>query len=87
MSETRTAICPVTLTGADYRRIHDTCHQAALLWDRAVDWVHAEWKTGGNPDKYEIQSFLTSIPEEDRPLHAHTTEILAHDLYDAIKTS
>ncbi|EQD31199.1 transposase, IS605 OrfB family [mine drainage metagenome] len=87
LDQIRTAVCPVTLTGADYRRTHDACHQAALLWDQAVDWVHAEWKTGGNPGKYEIQSFLTSIPQEERPLHAHTTEILAHDLYEAIKTS
>lgn len=87
LDQIRTAVCPVNLTGADYRRTHDACHQAALLWDRAVDWVHAEWKTGGRPGKYDIQSFLTSIPQEDRPLHAHTTEILAHDLYEAIKTS
>jgi len=44
LDQTRTAICPVTLTGADYRRVHDACHQAALLWNQAVDWLHAEWK-------------------------------------------
>ena len=87
LDQVRTAVCPVTLTGADYRRAHDACHQAALLWNQAVDWVHAEWERGGNPDKYEIQSFLTSIPQEERSLHVHTTEILAHDLYEAIKTS
>ncbi|MHB8263121.1 MAG: hypothetical protein ACYDGY_05150, partial [Acidimicrobiales bacterium] len=87
MSEIRTAVYPVTLNGADYRRTHDACHTAALLWDQAVDWVHGEWKAGRSPHKYDIQSFLTSIPLENRPLHAHTTEIIAHDLYEAITTS
>jgi putative transposase len=82
----RVAICPLTLTGADYRRAHEACHQAALLWNRAVNWVHTEWKAGNNPEKYEIQSFLTSLPRDERPLHAHTTEIVAHDLYEAIRT-
>ncbi|MHB8264143.1 MAG: RNA-guided endonuclease InsQ/TnpB family protein [Acidimicrobiales bacterium] len=87
MSEIRTAVYPVTLNGADYRRTHDACHTVALLWNRAVDWVHVEWKAGHSPRKYEIQSFLTSIPLGMRPLHAHTTEIIAHDLYEAITTS
>ncbi|MHB8190253.1 MAG: hypothetical protein ACYDHP_07530, partial [Ferrimicrobium sp.] len=52
-----------------------------------MDWVHAEWKVKRSPGKYDIQSFLTSVPHQDRPLHAHTTEILAHDLYEAITTA
>ncbi|MCL5445031.1 MAG: zinc ribbon domain-containing protein [Actinobacteria bacterium] len=83
----RTAIVPVTLSGANYRRAHDAHHTAALLWDQAVDWVHAEWKAKRSPGKYDIQSFLTSIAQEQRPLHAHTTEAIAHDLHEAIKTS
>ena len=76
----RTAIVPVTLAGASYRLAHDACHRAALLWNQAVDWVHAEWETGGQPGRYDIQSFLNSLPRQDRHLHAHTTEIIAHDL-------
>jgi hypothetical protein len=87
MPEIRTAIYPITLSGANYRRTHDACHQAALLWNQAVDWVHSKWKAGCNPGKYDIQSFLTSLPPENRLLHAHTTEAIAHDLYEAIKTS
>jgi putative transposase len=87
MPEIRTAIYPITLSGADYRRTHDACHQAALLWNQAVNWIHTEWQTGRRPGKYDIQSFLTSLPPENRPLHAHTTEAIAHDLYEAIKTS
>ncbi len=61
---------------------------AALLWNQAVDWVHAEWKADhNNLSKYDIQHFLTALPLENRPLHAHTTEIIAHDLYEAIRTS
>ena len=78
---------PVTLAGASYRLAHDACHRAALLWNQAVDWVHAEWETGGQPGRYDIQSFLNSLPRQDRPLHAHTTEIIAHDLDEAIATS
>ncbi len=83
----RTAIVPVTLSGADYRRAHDAHHIAAGLWDQAVDWVHGEWKVKHNPGKYDIRAFLTSIPREQRPLHAHTTEAIGYDLYEAIKTS
>ena len=87
MTIMRTAIIPVTLSGSDYRRAHDAAHHSAILWNRSVDWVHSEWKNKRSPGKYDIQHFLTSLAPEDRPLHAHTTEIIAHDLYDAITTS
>ena len=84
----RTAILPVTLSGVDYRRAHDAHHIAAGLWDQELDWVHGEWKAKHNPRKYDIRAFLTSIPREQRPpLHAHTTEAIGYDLYEAIKTS
>ena len=83
----RAAIVPVTLSGADYRRAHDAHHIAAGLWDQEVDWVHGEWKAKHNPGKYDIRAFLTSIPREQRPLHAHSTEAIGYDLYEAIKTS
>ncbi len=83
----RTAIIPVTLSGASYRLAHDSCHSAALLWNQGVDWVHAQWKAERSPSKYDIQSFLNSLPLQDRPLHTHTTEIIAHDLDEAIATS
>ena len=84
---TRTAICPVTLSEVDYRRAHAAHHLAAGLWDQAVYWVHGEWNLARNPGKYDIGAFLTSIPREDRPLHAHSTEAIAYDIYEAIKTS
>ena len=85
--EYRTAIVHVTLTGSSYRLAHDSCHAAALLWNQAVDFVHGEWKAKRSPSKYAIQAHLNSLDRQDRPLHAHTTEIITHDLHEAIKTS
>ena len=87
MTIMRTAVIPISLSGGDYRIAHDAAHTAANLYNQAVDWVHAEWKAGRLPNKYDIRAFLTSIPLKDRPLHAHTTESIAYDLYEAIKTS
>ena len=84
---TRTAVVPVRLNGASYRLAHGACHTAALLWDRSVDWVHDEWRQRRSPNDCDIRSFLTSLPKEERPLHAHTTEAIAYDLHEAIKTS
>lgn len=84
---TRTAVVYVAFSGGDYRLAHGACHTAALLWGMAVDWAHAEWGQGRNPGKYDVQHFLMSLPRQERPLHSHTTEIIAHDLYEAIRTS
>ena len=83
----RTSIIPVTLSGSDYRRAHEGAHCSAVLWNQAVDWVHSEWKSKRSPGKYDIRAFLTSLAPEERPLHAHTTEAIAYDLYEAITTS
>ena len=85
--QTRTAVRPVTLTGDAYRRAHEAAHLAAGLWNQAVQWTRDEWGAGRQPGPYDIQSFLTAIPAAERPLHAHTTEMIAHDLWDAITTS
>ena len=52
-----------------------------------MDFVHGEWKAKRSPSKYDIQAHLNSLDRQDRPLHAHSTEIIAHDLHEAIKTS
>ena len=83
----RSAKVPVTLSGHDYRRAHDACHSAAGLWNQAVDWVHAEWRGGRSPGKYDIRKLLTTMSASERPLHAHSTEAIAYDLHEAIKTS
>ncbi len=86
-TEHRTAIVPISLSGASYRLAHDSCYSAALLWNQAVDFVQGEWKAKRSPSKYDIQRFLNSLDRQERPLHAHTTETIAHDLHEAITTS
>ena len=49
--------------------------------------MHAEWKAKHNPGKYDIRTFLTSLSREQLALHAHSTETIAHDLYETIKPS
>lgn len=86
MEQTRTAIVPIRLTGAAYRQAHAACHQAAALWNQAVDFLHAEWKAGRHPSRYDLRAFLTGLAAADRPLHAHTTEAIAYDLHEAVQT-
>lgn len=85
--QTRTALVPVCLSAGPYRQAHDACHTAASLWNAAVDWVHAQWREDRNPSKYEVRAHLTSLPRDERPLHAHTTETVAYDLHEAIRTA
>ena len=83
----RTAICPVRLSNGDYRRAHEAAHIAAEIWNKSVAWTRSEWAEVRNPSKYDIQKFITSLPSDERPLHAHTSEGIAHDLHDAIVTA
>ena len=53
MEHTRTAIVPIRLMGAAYRQAHAACHQAAALWNQAVDFLHAEWRVGRDPSRYD----------------------------------
>lgn len=84
--ELRTATVVVSLTGASYRLAHDAAHQLAQLWNTAVDWVHAQWREDRSPDKKAIRKHLTSLPRTERPFHAHSTEAVAYDLFEAIET-
>lgn len=84
--ELRTATVVVSLTGASYRLAHDAAHQLAQLWNIAVDWVHAQWREDRSPDKKAIRKHLTSLPRTERPFHAHSTEAVAYDLFEAIET-
>jgi hypothetical protein len=83
-----TAVAFVTMSRGDNCRAHDACQADAGLWNRAVNWVPAEWNSGNSPLKYDILHFLTALPVEIRPLHVYaTTEIIAHDLSGAITIS
>lgn len=88
ISQFRTAIVPVTLSAADYRRAHDACHVAAQVWNLCVGWVRAQWTLGPghDPGKYDIQKFVSTISPADRPIHTHSAQAVAHDLAEAIQT-
>ncbi|MGW5433776.1 RNA-guided endonuclease InsQ/TnpB family protein [Streptomyces sp. NPDC004059] len=83
----RTAIVPVWLNRADHLRAHDACHAAAGLWNQSVSWLRGQWEAGETPGKEDVRRFVTSLPSEDRPFHAHTAQAVAYDLWDAVATS
>jgi putative transposase len=82
----RTAIVPVRLTGTTYRAAHTAAHAAAEIWNNAVEWVHATWADGLDPDVWAIKKYLLTLTPHERPLHTHTTQEIAFDLADAIAT-
>ncbi|MER5224247.1 transposase [Streptomyces flaveus] len=79
-----TAVVPVWLNRAAHERAHEACHASALLWNRTVSWVREEWAAGRSPGREDIRRYVTSLPGEVRPLHAHTAQAVAYDLADAI---
>ncbi|WP_225100893.1 zinc ribbon domain-containing protein [Streptomyces sp. CoH27] len=79
-----TAVVPVWLNRANHERAHEACHTSALLWNRTLAWVRDEWKTGRSPGREDIRRYVTSLPAEVRPIHAHTAQAVAYDLADAI---
>lgn len=81
----RTAIVPVTLSAADYRRAHDAAHKAGLAWNQLVDFQRTHWATHHvDPTLKELRHFVCSL---GLPLHAHTKQALCDDLQDAVATS
>ena len=83
----RTAIVPLWLNRADHVRAHEGCHAAAGLWNQTVAWLRSEWEQGETPNKEDVRRFVTSLPSEARPFHAHTAQAIAYDLWDAVTTS
>ena len=83
----RTAVVPVWLNRRDHVRAHEGCHAAAGLWNKTVAWLRGQWEQGETPDKEDVRRFVTSLPSEARPFHAHTAQAIAYDLWDAVATS
>jgi hypothetical protein len=81
-----TAVVPVHLPFNQHLAAHEACHAAALLWNRTVDWRHAQWRAKESPKKEDIRRLVTSLPAEARPFHAHTAQAIAYDLSDALVT-
>ncbi|MGP3922344.1 RNA-guided endonuclease InsQ/TnpB family protein [Streptomyces sp. 8N616] len=83
----RTQIVPVRLNRADHARAHAACHAAALLWNSTVGWLHDQWRQGRAPRREDVRRYVTSLPAEQRPLHAHTAQAVAYDVDDAVRTA
>src|SRR5262245_47580873 len=75
----RTAMVPVWLNRADHVRAHEGCHAAAGLWNQAVAWLRGQWDAGETPSKEDVRRYVTSLPVEARPFHAHTAQAIAYD--------
>ncbi|MFJ8138571.1 zinc ribbon domain-containing protein [Streptomyces sp. NPDC096013] len=86
-SRVLTAVVPVWLNRAEHERAHQACHASALLWNRVVAWVRGEWAEGRSPGREDMRRYVTALPSEDRPLHAHTSQAVAYDLADVIATA
>ncbi|GGJ65275.1 RNA-guided endonuclease InsQ/TnpB family protein [Streptomyces brasiliensis] len=83
----RTSVVPLWLDRADHLRAHEACHASAGVWNRTVSWLRDQWEAGESPGKEDIRRFVTSLPGEARPFHAHTAQAIAYDLWDAVATS
>ena len=81
-----TAIVPVHLPWKQHLAAHKACHAAALVWNEAVNWLHGQWREKKSPGKEDLRRFVTSLPNDLRPFHAHTAQAVAYDLYDAVAT-
>jgi putative transposase len=83
----RTRVVPVWLDRTDHTRAHEACHAAGLVWSTALRWLRGQWEMGVSPGREELRRFVTSLPADQRPLHAHTAQAIAYDLDDAVRTA
>lgn len=81
----RTAVVPVTLSGADYRRAHQACHHAGLLWNHLLSALRDHWKAEQrDPSTKQLRQHIATAPEAAQRLHAHTKQAAVDDLFDAV---
>ncbi len=86
-TQMRVAVIPAWFNRANHSRLHEATHENALLWNKLVNWVHAEWTNGRhNLSKRDLRDYADSF-NTTVPLHSHTIQATAEDLYDAITTS
>ena len=83
----RTAVVPVVLTGADYRRAHDACHKTGLIWNELVLAQRAHWESA-NTDLScaDLRKVLYALDPVLLELHSHTKQAVVEDLLDAVLT-
>ncbi|MHB8288511.1 MAG: hypothetical protein ACYDEY_04610 [Acidimicrobiales bacterium] len=83
----RTAIVPVTLSGADYRRAHALTTLPQVCETKRSTGYMQSGKLSTTPASTTSEHSPSPIPREEHTLYAHTTEAIGYDLYEAIKTS
>lgn len=83
----RTIIVPVSLSGAQYRLAHESCHKASHLWNATVLYLKKYWiENKIDPSTKQLRHALAASNPELLGLHAHTKQAIVDDLEDAIKT-
>lgn len=83
----RTAVVPVVLTGVDYRRAHEACHKAALIWNELVLAQRAHWEARkADLSRAELYAATYALDPVLLELHSHTKQGVVEDLLDAVST-
>lgn len=83
----RTAVVPVSLTGADYRRAHQGCHAAALLYNHLIESLRRFWDSEQrDPSTSQLRSFIPTAPDEALEIHAHSKQAIVDDILDSVTT-
>ncbi len=81
----RTAMVRVWLDRAAHQQAHDASHEAALQWDRLVEWLRAYWvERVADPGFKELRAFGDGL--KLAPLHSQSVQAIAEDLDDAVRT-
>ncbi len=81
----RTALVRVWLDRTAHQQAHDASHEAALHWDRLVEWLRAYWvERVADPGFKELRAFGDGL--KLAPLHSQSVQAIAEDLDDAVRT-
>ncbi len=81
----RTAMVGVWLDRAADQQAHDASHEAALQWNRLVEWLRAYWvERVADPGFKELRAYGDGL--KLAPLHSQSIQAVAEDLDDAVRT-
>lgn len=87
VADWRTIIVPVTLTGAQYRLAHDSCHKAALIWNGLVEFLRDYWdKRQVDPDTKQLRAAYAAFDPAILNIHSQSRQAIVDDLVDALDT-
>lgn len=78
---------PVMLNNADFRRVHDACHHAGLIWNELVSFQRAFWEQNhADPGWKAFYAHLDTLDPAIRGMHSQTQQAIVADLEDAVAT-